>query len=182
MTDIDAEAITFAVALDAWKSDHDAMAAVNKAAEWFQRHAETQAVNDPSSWNSATSMSSMVVTGAFHSDVARSSDGKLDVLGGVWDHATVDYLPIEVPVNLVMICQTGSDDVGEVRSTTAELVRPGAEPEPWFVITATIDAAENRFFYVSTRLPLGEPGRHVVRLTVGDNELTARSVSLDVRI
>ncbi|WP_315771548.1 hypothetical protein [Rhodococcoides kroppenstedtii] len=77
--DIDAEAITYAAALDAWKSDHDAMASVNKAAEWFQRHAETQAVNNPSSWNSATGMSSMIITGAFffrRGEVVRQEIGR----------------------------------------------------------------------------------------------------------
>jgi hypothetical protein len=123
----------------------------------------------------------MVITGAFFADHTRVSEGKLDVLGGVWDTYHVPSLPQAIPVDLVLIAQTGHDDVGHLRHIDIDLIRPGVEPEPLLALDAEIDTAENRFFLVRHTVPIRDPGRHVFRITVEGNARSARTVSLDIR-
>ena len=90
-------------------------------------------------------------------------------------------LPGPVSLDLVLVAQTGHDDVGRLRHIDIDLVRPGAEPEPLLAVDAEINAAENRFFIVALTATIRDPGRHVFRITVEGNARSARTLLLDIR-
>lgn len=177
--DVESEAFVLAVAKDLFTTSDEPDRTIEMAAEWFRTRCEPARHDEPASWDLESSESSMVITGAFFAEYARTSDGKLDVLGGVWDRYYTGSLPQTIPLCLVLIAQTGHDDIGHLRHITIELVRPGAEPEPLFALETQIDAAENRFYYVNGSVPIHDRGRHVFRITVEGNTRSARTVSLD---
>ncbi|WP_157951393.1 type II toxin-antitoxin system death-on-curing family toxin [Rhodococcus opacus] len=179
--DVESEAFVLAVAKDLFRTSDEPDRTIEMAAEWFRTRCEPSRADNPISWSLESSESSMVITGAFFADYVRISEGKLDVLGGVWDTYGVPSLPRSIPVDLVLIAQTGHDDVGRLRHVDIDLVRPGSEPEPLLALDVQIDTAENRFYVVKHSVPIRDPGRHVFRITVEGNTLAARTVSLDIR-
>ena len=179
--DVESEAFVLAVAKDLFTTSDEPDRTIEMAAEWFRTRCEPPRHDDPASWDLETSESSMIITGAFFAEYARTSDGKLDVLGGVWDSYHTDSFPQMIPLYLVLIAQTGHDDIWRLRHIVIDLIRPGAEPEDLFAMEVPIDAAENRFYFVNILVPINDPGRHVFRITVEGNTRTARTVSLDFR-
>ncbi|WP_159850251.1 hypothetical protein [Nocardia sp. CY41] len=63
----------------------------------------------------------MVITGAFLADRAEMrDDGKLNVFGGAWAWTS---LPLP-PANLVLLLDTGPDDVGRVYELVIRMIGP----------------------------------------------------------
>ncbi|MEU5764261.1 Fic family protein [Nocardia sp. NPDC047648] len=177
--DIEAEAFVQAVAQDVWRTDEEPELTVMKAAEWFRKKSEANRTDPLSSWELDTGGVSMVITGAFFAEYCRVSEGKMDVLGGVLDTYFVQGFPERVTLTIVMICQTGPEDVGKPRMIDGYVVSPGGEPRKFFQAVTRINEAENRFIYVIVQLDVYEPGRHVFQLVVEGNENATRTVSLN---
>lgn len=177
--DIEAEALVQAVAQDVWRTDEEPELTVIKAAEWFQKKAEAPRADPLSSWELEATGVTMVITGAFFADFCRTSEGKLDVLGGVIDRYYVDEFPAQATLTIVMILQVGPEDIGKPRQIDGYVVRPGGEPKKFFAAGTRIGEGENRYIYVNVRLDVYEPGRHVFQLAVEGNENAMRTVSLD---
>ena len=117
----------------------------------------------------------MRVTSAFLADHVSIYDGKLCVLGGVWDWYQVDALPADRVLQLAVIVQTDEDDVGQTREVKAELGSPVGEPLTFQAFNVAVADQPRRPEHLSLAMhlhvPFAEPGRHVIVISVdGDGQ------------
>ncbi|MGQ4596658.1 DUF6941 family protein [Nocardia sp. R6R-6] len=122
----------------------------------------------------------MIVTGAFFAEHVRVAEGKLDVLGGVFD-GLVAPLRQPVMINLVMLLQCGPDDEGQptpvnvVVTDEAGRIREVATPTGEiasglnFELPADFSNGENSFYWLPIPVVFVGGGRHSFVVEVGES-------------
>lgn len=134
--------------------------------------------------DSIGTVSRMIVTGAFFCDAANVSDGKLNVLGGVFDLISVGSMAngMTYPVKVVALLQARPDD-GPAPTITAEVFGPdgallAGSTAPGRTSTT---GGENRFVFADFQVPFRAEGRHVFMISAADGSPVAIPLTVRVR-
>lgn len=125
----------------------------------------------------------MRVLSAFFADHVAIYDNRLNVLGGVWTHLTLQAIPQDLVLPLAVIAQLAPEDAGQLRTLVVTVTVPGQDESG--VVRMPWQLAEQPGEYFCWALPLSvtarQPGRLVVMLDIDDETESATSVALDLR-
>jgi hypothetical protein len=124
----------------------------------------------------------MIVTGGFICEAVNTSDGKLNVLGGVWDWCAVPAVADDryvVPVKLVVLVQTEREDDNRA-VIKVDLLGPGQDVILHADINTMLPAGTNLgFVWASLPLRFGDYGKHV--FLISGSSGAPYALPLDVR-
>lgn len=120
---------------------------------------------------------------AFFADQVEVYDGKLNVLGGVWDWIVVGELPAERELRLAVILQTDGDDVGQTRTLDLAMTAPSGAAVGRAEVGIALhgpDRTEHLSLALSLPVRLEELGRHVATASVDGEPHLAVPLSVQV--
>lgn len=123
----------------------------------------------------------VIVTGALFCDAANISNGKVNILGGVWDWLALDLAqPFSFSITLVVLTQMEPGDAGQ-GSVKIEILSPtGGRIREVDASGSFPGEANLGFFVLNFPVEFTEYGKHV--FIVGGNTGDPWSMALDVRL